>query len=230
MVNENRTDVSNSGAVNSIKSLAGKAEAKVFGYARVSSIDQNLSRQTDALMKFGVAKEDIFTDKRSGKDFEREGYLDLKKRLRRGDTLVIKELDRLGRSKEMVKNELKWLKENGIRVKILDIPTTLTEVKGQDWVFDMVFNILIEVMSSIAEEERLMIHKRQSEGIASARERGVVFGRPMVVKPDNYEEVMEKVFSGEITAVGAMKALKLKRGTFYKMRKTYYGGDDADIN
>ena len=76
-----------------------------------------------------------------------------------------------------------------------------------------------------------MTRKRQSEGIASARERGVIFGRPMIiVKPDNYDEVMEKVFSGEITAVGAMKALKLKRGTFYKMRKTYYGGDDADIN
>ena len=230
MVNENGADFSNSGVVNSIKSLAGKAEAKVFGYARVSSTDQILDRQVDALKEFGVAEQDIFTDKKSGRDFERDGYLALKDKLRRGDTLVIKELDRLGRNKEMIKDELKWFKENGIRVKILNIPTTLREGDGQDLVLEMVSNILIEVLSTIAEEERLKIHQRQSEGIASARERGVVFGRPMVVKPDNYEEVMEKVFSGEITAVGAMKALKLKRGTFYKMRKTYYGGDDADIN
>lgn len=230
MVNENGADFSNSGVVNSIKSLAGKAEAKVFGYARVSSTDQILDRQVDALKEFGVAEQDIFTDKKSGRDFERDGYLALKDKLRRGDTLVIKELDRLGRNKEMIKDELKWFKENGIRVKILNIPTTLREGDGQDLVLEMVSNILIEVLSTIAEEERLKIHQRQSEGIASARERGVVFGRPMVVKPDNYEEVMEKVFSGEITAVGAMKALKLKRGTFYKMRKTYYGGDDAGIN
>lgn len=230
MVNENGADFSNSGVVNSIKSLAGKAEAKVFGYARVSSTDQILDRQVDALKEFGVAEQDIFTDKKSGRDFERDGYLALKDKLRRGDTLVIKELDRLGRNKEMIKDELKWFKENGIRVKILNIPTTLREGDGQDLVLEMVSNILIEVLSTIAEEERLKIHQRQSEGIASARERGVVFGRPMVVKPDNYEEVMGKVFSGEITAVGAMKALKLKRGTFYKMRKTYYGGDDAGIN
>ena len=230
MVNENGLSFSGSCAVNSNNSLVGKADAKVFGYARVSSTDQILDRQVDALKEFGVAEQDIFTDKKSGRDFERDGYLALKDKLRRGDTLVIKELDRLGRNKEMIKDELKWFKGNGIRVKILNIPTTLREGDGQDLVLEMVSNILIEVLSPIAEEERLKIHQRQSEGIASARERGVVFGRPMVVKPDNYEEVMEKVFSGEITAVGAMKALKLKRGTFYKMRKTYYGGDDADIN
>ena len=229
MVNENGLSFSGSYAVNINNSLVGKADAKVFGYARVSSTDQILDRQVDALKEFGVAEQDIFTDKKSGRDFERDGYLALKDKLRRGDTLVIKELDRLGRNKEMIKDELKWFKENGIRVKILNIPTTLREGDGQDLVLEMVSNILIEVLSTIAEEERLKIHQRQSEGIASARERGVVFGRPMVVKPDNYEEVMEKVFSGEITAVGAMKALKLKRGTFYKMRKTYYGSD-AGIN
>ena len=230
MVNENGLSFSGSYVVNNNNSLVGKADAKVFGYARVSSTDQILDRQVDALKEFGVAEQDIFTDKKSGRDFERDGYLALKDKLRRGDTLVIKELDRLGRNKEMIKDELKWFKENGIRVKILNIPTTLREGDGQDLVLEMVSNILIEVLSTIAEEERLKIHQRQSEGIASARERGVVFGRPMVVKPDNYEEVMEKVFSGEITAVGAMKALKLKRGTFYKMKKTYYGGDDAGIN
>lgn len=230
MVNENGLSFSGSYVVNNNNSLVGKADAKVFGYARVSSTDQILDRQVDALKEFGVAEQDIFTDKKSGRDFERDGYLALKDKLRRGDTLVIKELDRLGRNKEMIKDELKWFKENGIRVKILNIPTTLREGDGQDLVLEMVSNILIEVLSTIAEEERLKIHQRQSEGIASARERGVIFGRPMVVKPDNYEEVMEKVFSGEITAVGAMKALKLKRGTFYKMKKTYYGGDDAGIN
>lgn len=132
-----------------------KKQSREWGYARVSTIYQNTDRQIQALEKYGIPKQDIFVDKQSGKNFERQGYLLLKENvLRSGDTLVVKELDRLGRNKEAVKEELENFKSRGIRVKILDVPTTLIDCEEQGWVMDMVSNILIEVMSSIAEEER----------------------------------------------------------------------------
>ena len=104
-------------------------------------------------------------------------YLSLKEKwLRQGDTLVVKELDRLGRNKAKIREELEWFRAEGIRVKILNVPTTLLDCEGQDWVLDMVSNILIEVMASVAEEERVKIHRRQEEGIAVAKAKGVVFG------------------------------------------------------
>lgn len=136
-------------------------------------------------------------------------------------TLVIKELDRLGRNKQMIKEELEWLKAHEIRVKILNVPTSLMECDGQDWILEMVSNILIEVMASIAEEERLKNHQRQSEGIQAAKNRGVVFGRPTVRKPENYEAVMEKVASGDMKAVEAMREMGIKKTTFYKLKKLY---------
>lgn len=158
-----------------------------FGYARVSTSHQNTDRQIEALLEYGIPERNIIVDKQSGKDFERVGYLALKNTmLRAGDTLVIKELDRLGRNKQMIKEELEWLKAHEIRVKILNVPTSLMECDGQDWILEMVSNILIEVMASIAEEERLKNHQRQSEGIQAAKNRGVVFGRPTVRKPENY--------------------------------------------
>lgn len=147
------------------------------------------------------------------------GYLALKNTmLRAGDTLVIKELDRLGRNKQMIKEELEWLKAHEIRVKILNVPTSLMECDGQDWILEMVSNILIEVMASIAEDERLKNHQRQSEGIQAAKNRGVVFGRPTVRKPENYEAVMEKVASGDMKAVEAMREMGIKKTTFYKLK------------
>lgn len=195
---------------------------KEFGYARVSSSHQNTDRQLDALLEYGIDERNIIVDKQSGKDFNRVGYQSLKENLlRQGDTLVVKELDRLGRNKQMIKEELEWFKAHEIRVKILNVPTSLIEVDNQGWVLEMVSNILIEVMSSIAEEERLKNHQRQSEGIASARERGVVFGRPVINIPDNYEEVMKLVNAGELRAVEAMKKLGIKKTTFYKLKKMY---------
>lgn len=195
---------------------------KEFGYARVSSSHQNTDRQLDALLEYGIDERNIIVDKQSGKDFNRVGYQSLKENLlRQGDTLVVKELDRLGRNKQMIKEELEWFKAHEIRVKILNVPTSLIEVDNQGWVLEMVSNILIEVMSSIAEEERLKNHQRQSEGIASARERGVVFGRPVINMPDNYEEVMKLVDAGELRAVEAMKKLGIKKTTFYKLKKMY---------
>lgn len=194
---------------------------KTWGYCRVSTTEQNTDRQLQALINFGVEERNIIIDHESGKDMDRVGYKSLKENLLRpGDTLVIKELDRLGRNKEKVKCELEWFKAAKIRVKILDVPTTLIDC-GQDWVLDMASNILIEVMASIAEEERAKIHQRQSEGIAAAKNKGVVFGRPAIQKPDNYEEVMALVDSGQMKATDAMLKLGLKKTSFYKLRKEY---------
>ena len=196
---------------------------KEFGYARVSTAHQREDRQVQALLDYGIEERKIVVDKESGKDFNRLGYLSLKEKwLRQGDTLVVKELDRLGRNKAKIREELEWFRAEGIRVKILNVPTTLLDCEGQDWVLDMVSNILIEVMASVAEEERVKIHRRQEEGIAVAKARGVVFGRPVVAKPDNFEMVMALVDSGQIKAVEAMRELGVKKTTFYKLRQAYW--------
>ena len=196
---------------------------KEFGYARVSTAHQREDRQIQALLDYGIEERNIVVDKESGKDFNRLGYLSLKEKwLRQGDTLVVKELDRLGRNKAKIREELEWFRAEGIRVKILNVPTTLLDCEGQDWVLDMVSNILIEVMASVAEEERVKIHRRQEEGIAVAKAKGVVFGRPSIAKPANYEAVMALVDSGQIKAVEAMRELGVKKTTFYKLRQAYW--------
>ena len=196
---------------------------KEFGYARVSTARQHEDRQVQALLDYGIEERNIVVDKESGKDFNRLGYLSLKEKwLRQGDTLVVKELDRLGRNKAKIREELEWFRAEGIRVKILNVPTTLLDCEGQDWVLDMVSNILIEVMASVAEEERVKIHRRQEEGIAVAKAKGVVFGRPPIAKPANYEAVMALVDSGQIKAVEAMRELGVKKTTFYKLRQAYW--------
>ena len=145
---------------------------KVYGYARVSTKEQHLDRQLKALLDFGIEERDIVTDKSSGMSMDREGYQMLKTRLLRdGDTLVIKSLDRLSRNKGYIKAELEYFKQRHIRVMVLDLPTTLVELpEGQEWVFEMINNILIEVLASIAEQERLTTRQRQEEGIAVAKE------------------------------------------------------------
>ncbi len=192
---------------------------RVYGYARVSTREQNEDRQIEALKVFGVPEQNIIIDKASGKDTEREGYQYLKRQiLRNGDTLVIKELDRLSRNKTDIKRELEEFKEMGIRVKILDIPTTLTEFPPeQEWILDMINSILIEVLGSIAENERNKIRSRQREGIEAAKKKNVRFGRPAVEKPDNWDTVMAKVRSGEIKAVKAIQELGLSRSSYYRL-------------
>lgn len=196
-------------------------ESRTYYYARVSSKEQNLDRQIAAFVGMGAADRDIITDKESGKNLDRKGYQALKNAmLRRGDTLVIKSLDRLSRSKADIKNELQYFKDNGIRLKVLDLPTTLMEYPdGQEWVFDMVNNILIEVLGAIAEQERVTIHQRQAEGIAAAKAKGKHLGRPKAVKPDNWNEVICQWRSGTITAKKAMELTGLKRSTFYQFVK-----------
>lgn len=193
-------------------------ERRTYYYARVSSKEQNLDRQIDAFIALGASERDIVTDKESGKNIERKGYQALKNAmLRRGDTLVVKSLDRLSRSKADIKNELQYFKDSGIRLKVLDLPTTLMEYpEGQEWVFDMVNNILIEVLGAIAEQERVTIRQRQAEGIAAAKAKGKHLGRPRTVKPDNWNEVIKQWRDGAITAKKAMELTGLKRSTFYQ--------------
>jgi len=193
-------------------------ESRTYYYARVSSREQNLDRQLAAFAAVGAQERDIITDKESGKDLARSGYTALKTTLLRpGDTLVVKSLDRLSRNKSDIKNELQHFKENGIRLKVLDLPTTLVEYPaGQEWVLDMVNNILVEVLASIAQQERETIRQRQAEGIAAAKAQGRHLGRPQAVKPDNWDTVAARWRAGKITAVEAMRQTGLKRSTFYK--------------
>ena len=152
---------------------------KTFGYARVSSTEQSLNRQLDALIAFGIPERDIITDKESGKILERAGYQGLKTMLRSGDTVVITSLDRLSRNKIHMLKELNYFKKHNIRLIVLDLPTTTVNLtEEQKWILDMVNNILIEVLASMAEQERKNIKKRQEEGIRAAKERGINFGRP----------------------------------------------------
>jgi DNA invertase Pin-like site-specific DNA recombinase len=194
-------------------------ESRTWYYARVSSKEQNLDRQLAAFTAMGAQERDIITDKESGKDLDRQGYTALKTALlRRGDTMIIKSLDRLSRNKADIKSELEYFKTNGIRLKVLDLPTTMIDYPaGQEWVLDMVNNILVEVLSSIAQQERETIHQRQAEGIAAARARGKHLGRPKAELPGNWDEVIAVWRSGKITAVEAMRRTGLKRSTFYKM-------------
>lgn len=199
-------------------------ESRVYGYARVSSKEQNEDRQINALIEFGVSKDNIIVDKKSGKDLSREGYVSLKNYiLRDGDVLVIKELDRLSRNKSDIKKELEYFREHNIRVKIIDIPTTLVDFPvEQSWVMNMINSILIEVLGSIAEAERLKIRQRQHEGIESAKKRGTVkFGRPKLEIPNGWYETLYRVNTGDIKAVDAMNILNIKKSTYYHLRKMY---------
>lgn len=196
-------------------------ETRTYYYARVSSADQNLDRQLAAFRQLGAQDRDIVTDKQSGKDLDRAGYQALKNAmLRPGDTLVVKSLDRLSRNKQDIKAELEHFRSQGIRVKVLDLPTTMMDLpEGQEWIFEMVNNILIEVLGTIAQQERETIRQRQAEGIASAKAQGKAFGRPRIERPENWEAVIALWKAGEITAVEAMRRTELKRGTFYSLLK-----------
>ena len=206
---------------------------KSVGYARVSSREQNLDRQIIALKQY-VPEEMIVTDKASGKDFNRSGYQSLKVgigKLVKGDTLYIKSLDRFSRNKEEAKKELQYFSGIGVRVKILDIPSTMINIEegtGQEWILDMINNILIEV----SENERATILARQSEGIAAmpvdeetgkkiSRKTGKYVGRPPIQFPENFEEYYVKWKHKTLTATAAMKAMGLKPNSFYKLAHRY---------
>lgn len=199
--------------------MTAKAAGKTFYYARVSSKEQNLDRQLEAFAKLGADEREIITDKESGKNLDRPGYQSLKSTiLRPGDTLVIKSLDRLSRNKADIKAEIQYFQDNGIRLKVIDLPTTMLDLPNeQGWVFEMVNNLLIEVIGTIAEQERESIKKRQAEGIAAAKNKGKKLGRPGIEYPGNWDTVYSQWQSGEITARTAMELTGLKKTSFYKL-------------
>ena len=194
---------------------------KIYGYARVSTKDQNLDRQLIALRDFGIDDRDVIREKASGKSLDREAYQTLRNQLlREGDTLVIVSLDRLSRNKLHIKQELEYYRSRNIRVMILDMPTTLCEVnEGQEWIIEMINAILIEVLASMAEQERIRTLNRQADGILAAKALGKHLGRPKMMVPDGWTEIYTLWKGNEITAVEAMKRTGLKKSTFYKLVK-----------
>lgn len=211
---------------------------KVFGYCRVSSQDQNLERQIEVVSDFAktnykvelIPDENLFWDKYSGKDFNRPRWIELFKVLREGDVLIVKELDRLGRNKEMVLEVLKNLKARKVIVNILDVPTTLINLEGYDndiakSMMDMINNVLIEVLSTIAEQERVKIKQRQAEGIKIAKEQGKYKGRrPLTVNnlPKDFKYLYNQWRDNRITAVQFQKLADINsRATLYRYINLY---------
>ena len=204
---------------------------KIFGYARVSSKDQNLDRQIRTLKEYVKSEKDIYTDKKSGKDTQRKNYQRLREIVREGDIIVCTELDRFARSKQDIKTELMHFKNEGIKIVFLDIPTTkifLNDNNSFDQVndiFDMVNNILIEVIATIAEKERKKIRERQLQGIQEAKRKGVKFGRPKKINlkdPETKKKVLkliDKVEKKEITNREASDLLSISTRYFYTIKK-----------
>ena len=192
---------------------------KVFGYARVSSKEQNEERQLSAFQKFGIDERDIYVDKQSGKDFNRKEYLTLKNILRENDLLVIKSIDRLGRNYDMIVNEWKDITKNiKADIVVIDMPLLDTR-KNKDLLGTFISDIVLQILSYVAEQERTFIKQRQKEGILVAKKNGVKFGRPKIEKPQNFDIVVNKWKNKEIKSKDAMKLLGLKANTFYNMVK-----------
>ena len=201
----------------------------IYAYLRVSTKEQNLERQLIAVKEYRseLLGENIFSDKQTGKNFKRPAYEELKKKLLPGDELIIKELDRLGRNKKMIKEELEWFRKNKVIVRILNLPTTLIDFQGQEWIFDMVNNILIEVMTSIAEEEVTKRELRQKEGIAAmpiidGKRTSMITGRPMGNPGKDLKEFpnfFEKTKKGELSISESCRQLGISRTHWYRLCK-----------
>lgn len=194
---------------------------KTFGYARVSSKEQNIGRQLESLRAAGVNERDIFIDKQSGKDFSRPAYQTLKNHLREGDTLIIHSLDRFGRNKELILKEWNEItKEIKAHIVVLNMPLLDTR-KYESSVSDLITSIVLQVLSWLAEEERTYIKTRQAEGISVAKAQGTKFGRPRAEITDQFIDVYQIWKAGNITAVEAMRRLEMPKPTFYKLVKRY---------
>lgn len=194
--------------------------ADEYGYVRVSSRDQNEDRQMIALRELSVPEKNIFMDKQSGKDFERPAYKRMLRRLRKNDLLYIKSIDRLGRNYGEILEQWQILtKEKEIDIVVLDMPLLDTR-RGKDLMGMFLSDIVLQVLSFVAENERSNIRQRQAEGIAAAKARGVRFGRPSIPYPDNFWEVHREWRSKKITLRQAAEACEMPVGTFYgKVKK-----------
>ncbi len=188
-----------------------------IGYARVSSAQQNEDRQIIALTEYGVPKSAIYTDKQSGRDFERTNYKRMLKKLKKGDVLVIKSIDRLGRSyKDVIKQWQYITQEKGADIIVLDMPILNTSL-NKDLIGTLISDIVLQLLSYVAENERLNIRQRQAEGIAAAKARGVKFGRPVIFSTDEYIDVFIKYKNKEIGRLETMEVIGCQKTTFYRM-------------
>lgn len=188
----------------------------IYAYARVSSRDQNLTRQLDAFAAFGVEKRNIYCDKKSGKNFERKGYLKLMRKLKKGDLLVIKSIDRLGRNYKMITDE--WsniVNKIGADILVLDMPILDTRSSENSLIGKFISDIVLQILSFVAENERDNIRTRQAEGIALAKARGVKFGRPSAVYSEEFVEAFTKFKDKQITIKEALEITGMKQSNFY---------------
>ena len=192
---------------------------KIFGYARVSSKDQNEERQLVAFKEYGIDERDIYIDKQSGKDFNREQYSILKNVLRENDLLVIKSIDRLGRNYNMIIEEWKDITKN-IKADIVVIDMPLLDTRNnKDLLGTFISDLVLQILSYVAEQERSFIKQRQKEGIENAKNKGIKFGRPRIEKPSNFDMVVNKWKNKELKSKEAMEILGLKPNSFYNLLK-----------
>ena len=189
---------------------------KIYGYVRVSSKDQNEDRQLIAMEELRIPRSNIYVDKQSGKDFNRPKYLRLLRRLRKDDLLYVKSIDRLGRNYEEILQQWRFLtKEKGIDIVVMDMPLLDTR-RGKDLLGAFLSDIVLQVLSFVAENERENIRQRQAEGIAAAKARGVKFGRPIIELPPDFPELVSAVERNEMTAKEAGKRCGMSPSSFYR--------------
>ena len=190
-----------------------------YGYVRVSTKDQNEARQMIAMQEFGIDEKHIFLDKQSGKDFNRPQYQKLIRKLKKGDTLVIKSIDRLGRNYDEIIDQWRTItKEKEVAIVVLDMPLLDTR-QGRDLTGTLISDIVLQLLSYVAQTEREFIKRRQAEGIAAAKAKGVKFGAQPMLRPTNYPEKLAQWQSGDISAREAARQLGVTHKTFLKWAK-----------
>ena len=191
-------------------------ENKIYGYVRVSSQEQNEDRQLIAMAEAGVAHGNIFMDKQSGKDFERPNYKRLMKKLRPGDTLIIKSIDRLGRNYEEIQNQWRIItKEKKVDIVVIDMPLLDTR-RDKNLLGTFISDLVLQLLSFISENERTTIRQRQAEGIAAAKKRGVRFGRPTKEAPSDFDELIAKWQKKEMPLDEILRQYGMSESTFYR--------------
>lgn len=194
----------------------------IYGYVRVSSTTQNVARQMEEMDKMGIKKKFIYVDFQSGKDFNRNSYKKLKAKLKKNDLLVIKSIDRLGRNYDMIISEWQDItKTIEADILVIDFPLLDTRVEDRNLVGKFIADIVLQVLSFVAQNERENIRQRQAEGIRLAKERGVHMGRPKYELPTNFQDIVKKFHNKELTNIQAAEMLNMSRSTFFKYSKLY---------
>lgn len=192
----------------------------IYAYIRVSTKHQNIDRQFEKIKSLGIDDKYIYIDKESGKDFDRTKYQKLIKKLKKDDLLIIKSIDRLGRNYHMILEEWSRItKTIGADIKVLDMPLLDTRIEGKNLVGKFISDIVLQVLSFVAENERINLKQRQAEGIRIAKEKGVKFGRPKAILPLNTSDILDKYINKELTNLEAANLIGVSRGTFFRLVK-----------